>query len=87
VAAVVGRAGALWVEMDATLQWQGGSPDERAKIRETTTELIWGIGAAYHASSQWTLRLEYQQVPDVGDSARSGELDIERYTLNWVYSY
>ena len=84
---IYGRAGALWAEMDATLQWQGGSPDERAKIRETTTELIWGIGAAYHASPQWTVRLEYQQVPDVGDSARSGELDIERYTLVWVYSY
>jgi opacity protein-like surface antigen len=84
---VYARAGALWAEMDATLQLQGVPSAGRTKARTTTTELIWGIGAAYQATPQWTVRVEYQQVPDLGDGPRSGEFDVERYTLGWVYSY
>jgi opacity protein-like surface antigen len=83
-----GRLGALWAQTDATFTLeQLFVVSERAKAKETTTELLWGIGAAYHPAKQWTLRFEYQQVPDVGERGRTGEIDIERYTLGWVYSY
>ena len=82
-----GRAGALWAQTDATFTVEDFIVSERAKVKETTTELLWGIGAAYHPTPQWTLRFEYQQVPDAGEHGRTGEIDIERYTLGWVYSY
>ena len=86
---VYGRAGAMFAETDATLVHDdgSGSDPQRVKARETTTELHWGAGFAYHASSQWTFRLEYQQVSNVGEAERTGELDVERYTLGWVYHY
>jgi opacity protein-like surface antigen len=82
-----GRAGAVWAQTDATFTVEDFIVSERAKAKETTTELLWGIGAAYHPTRQWTLRFEYQQVPDVGEQGRTGEIDVERYTFGWVYSY
>ena len=86
---VYARAGAMFAETDATLVYTAASGDEpqRIKARETTTELVWGAGFAYHATPQWTVRLEYQQVPNAGDAGRTGELDVERITLGWVCHY
>jgi opacity protein-like surface antigen len=81
------RLGAFWAQTDATFTVEDSLVSERTKARETTTELLWGIGAAYHPVRQWTLRFEYQKVPDVGERVRTGEIDIERYTFGWVYSY
>jgi opacity protein-like surface antigen len=83
------RVGAMFTETDATLVYAAATDAEpqRIKQRETTTELVWGAGFAYHATPQWTVRLEYQQVPNAGDTERTGETDIERFTLGWVYHY
>ena len=51
-----GRAGAVWAQTDATFTVEDFIVSERAKAKETTTELLWGIGAAYHPNRQWTLR-------------------------------
>jgi opacity protein-like surface antigen len=84
---IYGRLGALWAQTDATFTVEQLDVAERAKAKETSTELLWGIGASYHPTRQWALRFEYQQVPDVGERGRTGEIDIERYTLGWIYSY
>jgi opacity protein-like surface antigen len=86
---VYARAGAMFTETDATLV-HAAAPDaepQRIKQRETTTELVWGAGFAYHATPQWTLRLEYQQVPNAGEADRTGEMGVERFTFGWVYHY
>jgi opacity protein-like surface antigen len=82
-----GRLGALWAQTDATFTVEQLDVAGRAKAKETTTELLWGIGAAYHPTRQWALRFEYQRVPNAGERDRTGEIDIERYTLGWIYSY
>jgi opacity protein-like surface antigen len=82
------RAGAMFAETDATIVYAAsGDEPQRIKARETTTELVWGAGFAYNATPQWTVRLEYQQVPNAGDPGRTGELDVERITLGWVCHY
>ena len=81
------RVGALWAQTDATFTVEDSIVSSRAKAKETTTELLWGIGASYHPTRQWALRFEYQQVPNAGERNRTGEIDIERYTLGWIYSY
>lgn len=54
---------------------------------KNTTEFIWGVGGGYTFMDHWTVRLEYQGLPNVGDKNNTGEFNVDRITLGVLYRF
>jgi opacity protein-like surface antigen len=81
------RAGAYFAETSTTVSLSIDGLQARERLSKSTTELLWGVGGTYIAGANWSVRLEYQQVPDLGDEDRTGETDVERLNLAWLYRF
>jgi hypothetical protein len=81
------RAGAYFAETSTTVSLSIDGLQARERLSKSTTELLWGVGGTYIAGANWSVRLEYQQVPDLGDDDRTGETDVERLNLAWLYRF
>jgi hypothetical protein len=49
-------------------------------IRADSHDVVYGIGASYHISQVYSLRLEYQRLDDIG-SPTTGSEDASAYLL------
>lgn len=47
------------------------------RVDASQTELLAGVGAAWHINRNFALRLEYQKFFDVGDDEKAGESDVD----------
>lgn len=56
-------------------------------IKETNTDLTYGIGAQYNVNRQLGIRLEWQRYTDVGDDATIDESDIDVMSLGLVFRF
>jgi hypothetical protein len=78
---VYGRAGVYFADTVRTLSF-GSTQNERA---ESTEEALWGVGAQWRAFDRWSVRLDYHRFEDVGSSNRTGEADIELWSLGILF--
>jgi hypothetical protein len=78
---VYGRAGVYFADTVRTLG-SGAFQSERA---ESSEEALWGVGAQWRAFERWSLRLDYHRFEDVGRRSRTGEADIELWSLGVLF--
>jgi len=80
-----GRLGYYLANNDATyttiVDGVGGS----FKDGDNSQDFYWGVGGGY-TQGQWTLRLEFQQYMDVGDTPAL-ESDVDRITIGAIYKF
>jgi OOP family OmpA-OmpF porin len=56
-------------------------------LKETNTDLTYGIGAQYDVNRQLGLRLEWQRYTNMGDNATIGESDIDVMSVGLVFRF
>ena len=82
---VYGRLGYYLANNDATLTTIVDGEGVSFKNGDNSQDFYWGIGGGY-TQGQWTLRLEFQQYMDVGDTPQL-ESDIDRITIGAIYKF
>ena len=83
---VYGRAGVYFGSNDASFRFNSNGIEESASDSSKSTDFVWGVGAGY-TRGDWTVRLDFQQFSDVGDSDSTGEVNVNRIALGAVYRY
>jgi OOP family OmpA-OmpF porin len=56
-------------------------------IKETNTDLTYGIGAQYDVNRQLGIRLEWQRYTNMGDNATIGESDVDVMSVGLVFRF
>lgn len=80
-----GRVGYYIANNDATLTTVVDGSSVSFKDGDNSQDFFWGVGGGY-TQGQWTLRLEYQQYVDVGDTPEL-ESDVNRITIGAIYKF
>jgi opacity protein-like surface antigen len=83
---VYGRAGVYFAGNDATAQLSIDGVSEQASDSSNSTEFVWGVGTGY-TRGDWTVRLDFQQFTDVGDSDANGDVNVNRIALGAIYRF
>ena len=81
-----GRAGVYFGGNDAEVQFTADGISESFSDSSNSTEFLWGVGAGY-TRGDWTVRLDFQQFTDVGDSDSTGDVNVNRIVLGTIYRY
>jgi OmpA-OmpF porin, OOP family len=84
---VYGRLGLIFSKVtltaDITVETLPGSDSESANSVDTFV----GIGTAWHVGNNVALRAEYTRLPNVGDKDKTGETNIDLFSLTLTYSF
>ena len=80
-----GRLGYYLANNDATYTEVVNGDGVSFKDGDNSQDFYWGVGGGY-TQGQWTLRLEFQQYMDVGDTPAL-ESDIDRITIGAIYKF
>jgi OOP family OmpA-OmpF porin len=56
-------------------------------IKETNTDLTYGIGAQYDINRQLGVRAEWQRYTNMGDDATIGESDVDVMSVGLVVRF
>lgn len=83
---VYARAGVYFSNTDVTARLASGDSVSTGDDSSSSEEFLWGAGVGY-SRDQWTVRLDYQQVTDVGDEDVVGEVNIDRIALSALYRF
>lgn len=85
---VYARVGVFFADTKVTAKATSGTVSSGSFDQsKNTTEFIWGVGGGYTFLDHWTVRLEYQGLPDVGDKKNTGEFNVDRITLAMAYRF
>jgi OOP family OmpA-OmpF porin len=80
---IYGKAGLYRGETNVTGTVLGVPVD----VKETNTDLTYGIGAQYDINRQLGIRLEWQRYTNMGDNATIGESDVDVMSLGLVFRF
>jgi opacity protein-like surface antigen len=80
-----GRLGYYLANNDATVTTIVDGEGVSFKDGDNSQDFFWGVGGGY-TQGQWTLRLEFQQYMDVGDTPQF-ESDVDRITIGAIYKF
>jgi OOP family OmpA-OmpF porin len=84
---VYGRFGLIFSKVtltaDITVESLPGSDSESAN----SVDPLIGIGTAWHIGNNVTLRAEYTRLSNVGDKDKTGETNIDLFSLGVTYSF
>lgn len=83
---VYARAGVYFSSNDARARLSSADLSDTLRDSSHTEEFLWGAGLGYTRDG-WTVRLDFQQFTDVGDSSTFGDVNVDRITLGAVYRY
>lgn len=79
---VHGRAGVYFAHTERTIGV--GSFLERRQSSHTE-ELLFGLGGQWRAGEQWSVRADFQRFMDVGAGSRTGEADVDLWSLGVLW--
>jgi opacity protein-like surface antigen len=83
---VFGRVGVFFADVEYDVSATTGEVSDSRTPSQSEENFMWGVGAGYRAG-QWTTRLEYQQIMDLGDEDAIGESDADRIVLGAIYQF
>lgn len=81
---VYGRLGMYFGSEDSSLDLTVDGVSDSVSDSSSSESFVWGLGVGF-TSGQWTARLDYQQITDVGGDSGFGEVDVDRITFGAVY--
>jgi hypothetical protein len=84
---VYGRLGMIFATTTLTASARTSAASGNANVAEDTQDMLYGVGATFHYSSTWAMRLDYQHFDGLGDSKTTGETNVDRLAASWVYSF
>jgi OOP family OmpA-OmpF porin len=84
---VYARLGMIFATTTLTADVRSDAASFRDNVSEDTQDVLYGVGATYHYSSTWGVRLDYQHFDGLGDSKTTGETNVDRLAASWVYSF
>jgi opacity protein-like surface antigen len=83
-----GRAGYLFTSSERELSSRvSGQSGGFGAAKGDSQDLVLGLGAAYHFNQVYSVRLEYQQLGEVGEEGSSGEEDLNVIGLGLVIRF
>jgi opacity protein-like surface antigen len=83
---VLGRAGMVFTDIDYDINVSVEDQSSSQSISRSNENFLWGAGVSFTALP-WTVRLEYQQISDLGDKDVAGEADGSRVTLATIFRF
>lgn len=83
---VFGRVGVLFADTDYDFKVTIDDSGATSGLSRSSQNFLWGVGFGY-AVGDWTSRLEYQQVQDVGDEKITGTADSSRVVYSAIYRF
>jgi OOP family OmpA-OmpF porin len=84
---VYARLGVFFADTKANIKLSALGDSGAVDTSKNTTEFLWGVGGGYTFLDNWTVRLEYQMIPNLGDKNETGEFDADRITLGVLYRF
>jgi len=84
---VYARLGMIFATTTLTASARTDAASVNDNVSEDTQDMLYGVGATYHYSSTWGVRLDYQHFDGLGDSKTTGETNVDRLAASWVYSF
>lgn len=84
---VYARLGMIFATTTLTAHARNSTLSFRDNVAEDTQDMLYGVGATYRYSSTWSMRLDYQHFDGLGDSSTTGETNVDRLALAWVYTF
>ncbi|MEY2918987.1 MAG: hypothetical protein RL261_292 [Pseudomonadota bacterium] len=84
---VYARLGMIFATTTLTASARTNAASVNDNVSEDTQDMLYGVGATYHYSSTWGVRLDYQHFDGLGDSKTTGETNVDRLAVSWVYSF
>jgi OOP family OmpA-OmpF porin len=84
---VYARLGMIFATTTLTASARTNAASVNDNVSEDTQDMLYGVGATYHYSSTWGVRLDYQHFDGLGDSKTTGETNVDRLAASWVYSF
>jgi OOP family OmpA-OmpF porin len=84
---VYARVGAYFADTKVNIKGSTAFDSSSDHVSKNTTEFLWGVGGGYTFLDNWTVQLEYQMIPDLGDKNATGEFDADRITLGVLYRF
>ena len=70
---VYARAGVFFADTQQAVRATVDGFSVSDSLSESSEEFLWGVGTGYTFGEQWTVRLDYQQIQDVGNEETTGK--------------
>jgi opacity protein-like surface antigen len=81
-----GRIGVFFADVDYDVTLSAGGDSASLEPSSSSENFLWGVGAGY-SNGEWTTRIEYQQINDLGDNDVAGKADAARIVLGAVHRF
>lgn len=81
-----GRAGVFFADIDYEISASAAGESASLDDSSSSENFLWGVGFGY-TNADWTTRLEYQQIQDLGDNDVAGKADGSRLILGAIYRF
>lgn len=82
-----GRLGILFSESEVSISTTVGSGRSSQSLTSSAVDFVYGLGAAFHIDSYWSLGLDAVRYADVGDDDDTEETDIDVLSLSVIYRF
>lgn len=83
-----GRAGVLFASAEREFIIRvDGDTNSFGRAKGESTEVVLGLGAAYHVNQMFSIRAQFEKLDKVGDPHRSGTEDISSASLGLVVRF
>jgi opacity protein-like surface antigen len=85
---IYGSAGALFASTKREFTVRvNGDKTSFGSVKGDSTEIVLGIGAAFHVNQMYTIRAQIERIDEVGDENRTGTEDITVASLGLIVRF
>jgi opacity protein-like surface antigen len=83
-----GRAGLLFASSEREFVIRvDGDTNSFGRAKGESTEVVFGVGAAYHVNQMFSVRAQYEKLDKVGDPNRTGTEDISSASIGLIVRF
>ena len=79
------RVGLVFSETEARFTASAGNDSLDIKTSGNSSDLFYGVGAAFNLGYNWSISIDWVQYQDVGDDELTWEADIDSLSLALIY--
>lgn len=85
---VYGRGGVLFASSEREITSRiDGDPNAFGSAKGDSTELVLGLGFAWHINQMYSVRGEFQRIDELGDEGASGVEDLSTAALGFIVRF
>jgi OmpA-OmpF porin, OOP family len=85
---IYGRAGVLFASSEREFRIKiDGQTTSFGSSKGDSTEIALGIGGAYHVNQMFSVRFQYERIPEVGDRNKTGVEDVNTVSVGLIVRF